>query len=118
MADHEVAAEAVPEPESSPAPEVTEVKKDNAFWLPHIENCTNAGMTATQYCKENNLSNAQFSYWKNKHKKQSSDFIGIKISKKNIGGCLCTLEFPNGRRLLIHDVGCLRLLPQILGLTK
>ncbi|CAL7961903.1 hypothetical protein GAMM_290007 [Gammaproteobacteria bacterium] len=116
MVDPEVTAKVILD--SSLTPEITEVKKDYAFWLPHIENYAKAGVTAEQYCRENNLSSAQFSYWKNKHKRQSSDFIGIKISKKNINGCLCTLEFPNGRRLLIHDVGCLRLLPQILGLTR
>jgi len=116
MADPEVTVEAIPEPNS--ALEVTEVKKDQAYWLPHIENCAKAGITATKYCRENNLSNTQFSYWRSKYRKQSSDFIGVKISKKNITGCLCTLELPNGRRLLIHDIECLRLLPQILGLTK
>lgn len=117
MVEPEVTAEIV----SKPNPELdvdVEAKKDGGFWLPHVENWAKTGVTAKQYCNENNLSRVQFSYWKNKHRKQSGDFIGIKISKKNISGCLCTLEFPNGRRLLIHDVGCLRLLPHILGLTR
>ena len=92
------------------------IKKDHDFWHPHIENCEKAGIPGKRYCRENNLVYSQFSYWQVKYKKQHSDFINVKVSKRNDSRCLCSLEFSKGQRLLIHDLECLRILPQILEL--
>ena len=90
------------------------IKRDHNFWYPHIENCEKAGISGNQYCRENNLSSSQFSYWRIKYRRQHSNFIGVKVEKKNESNCLCSLEFPRGQRLFIHDPECLRLLLQSL----
>lgn len=94
------------------------IKKDHNFWYPHIENCEKAGISGRRYCKQNNLVDSQFSYWRIKYKKEHNDFIGVKVPRKNENGCLCSLEFSRGQRLLIHDLECLRMLPQILELIR
>ena len=94
------------------------IKKDHSFWNPHIESCNKAGISGSQYCRENNLPSAQFLYWRGKYRKQHNDFIGVKISKKNVTECLCSLELPGGYKLLIYNAECLRMLPQILGHIK
>ena len=94
------------------------IKKDHNFWNPHVESCEKAGISGAEYCKKNNLVCSQFNYWRGKYKKQHSDFIGVKVSKKNAAECLCSLELPGGYRLLIYDAECLRMLPQILGRIK
>ena len=94
------------------------IKKDHNFWNPHIESCAKAEISGSQYCKENNLPSSQFFYWRSKYRKQHSDFIGVKVSKKNGAECLCSLELPEGYKLLIYNIECLRMLPQILGHIK
>jgi hypothetical protein len=94
------------------------IKKDHNFWNPHIESCDKAGISGSQYCRENNLPISQFLYWRSKCRKQHNDFIGVKISKKNGAECLCSLELPGGYKLLIYNTECLRMLPQILGHIK
>ncbi len=44
------------------------LKRDHNFWYPHIKNCEKAGLTGKQYCRENNLVNSQFAYWRQKYK--------------------------------------------------
>ena len=54
------------------------IKRDHNFWYPHIENCERVGISANQYCRENNISSSQFSYWRNKkYREQQKDFIGV-----------------------------------------
>ncbi len=100
------------------SPTESTIKKDHSFWYPHIENCEKAGISGKQYCRENNLVGSQFAYWRIKYKNQHNDFVGVKVSKRNDTGCLCTLELPRGQRLLIHDLECLRMLLQILELIR
>jgi hypothetical protein len=90
------------------------IKRDHNFWYPHIENCERAGISGRKYCRENNLVISQFAYWRLKHKKENSEFIGVKIASKNETRCLCSLELSRGQRLLIHDSECLHMLLQIL----
>lgn len=92
------------------------IGKNHNFWYPHIENCEKTKISGLEYCRKNDLAYSQFAYWRIKYRKQHSDFIGVKISKRSDPGCLCTLEFSRGQRLLIHDLECLRMLPQILEL--
>jgi hypothetical protein len=113
--------------EIKPATETT--RKYRTFWYPHIESCDKANISGNQYCRENNLSPTQFSYWRGKYRREhnnnnaggnssKNDFLGVKVSSSNKTECLCSLEFSRGHRLLIHNTDCLRMLPQILSLIK
>ena len=110
-------------------PQTETTRKDHTFWYPHIESCDKAGISGNRYCRKNNLSPTQFSYWRSKYRREhnsnnnssnssKNDFLGVKISKGNTTECLCSLEFSRGHRLLIHNLDCLRMLPQILSLIK
>ena len=95
-----------------------ETKRDQNFWYPHIENCKRAGISGAKYCREHDLVCSQFLYWRDKYNKNQSDFIGVKVSRRNVAECLCSLEFPRGQKLMIHNIECLRMLPKLLELTK
>jgi len=96
---------------------VEEIKKDQNFWYPHVESCKRAGVSGANYCREHNLVCSQFLYWRSKYNNSQNDFIGVKVSKRN-AECLCSLELAYGRKLMIHDIECLRMLPKLLELTK
>ena len=117
--------------EIKPLTETT--RKDRTFWYPHIESCDKAGISGNRYCRKNNLSPTQFSYWRGKYRREhnssnsdtsirtnsnKNDFLGVKLSRSSSTECLCSLEFSRGHRLLIHNIDCLRMLPQILSLIK
>jgi len=52
------------------------------FWSGHVESWNNDSKSQTRYCKENNLSAHQFSYWKrklNKIQENNSEFIEVPV---------------------------------------
>ena len=40
------------------------------FWRVHIEQWSESGLTQTEYCRRNEISRDQFTYWKIKFRKQ------------------------------------------------
>jgi|688.fasta_scaffold372224_1 hypothetical protein len=87
---------------------------DKESWQQHVESYQKSKQTKAAYCKKHNLVYHQFTYWCHRLKrkqasseipKNSSAFIPIKIKSDSLRVTpLCTLEFDDGKRLLIHDV--------------
>ena len=46
-------------------------KKRFQFWESHLKEWSQTGLTQNAYCRNNNLRPNQFTYWKNKFKKQN-----------------------------------------------
>ena len=72
-----------------------------------IENYLASGQTQKQFCQENNLSFAKFTYWLKKYrdeKSQSSGFIPLKVSNQKIHGD-CRIELPNGVNVILNGSG-------------
>ena len=51
------------------------IKKSKSEWIDLIEEWKSSGLSAQKWCKEKNIPDYQFSYWK---KKLSSPFIELK----------------------------------------
>ncbi len=79
----------------------------NHFIAYKIDKCSKA-----DYCNQHNLVYHQFIYWCRKFEEEKfsehndySQLIPIKIkSNASLSKILCTLEFNDGKRLLIHDM--------------
>ena len=84
-------------------------------WQEHVDAFSHCNQTKRTYAKEHNLSYHQFLYWYHKLSADKSsanghDFISVEMkrSTQSHGAALGSLEFPNGSKLLIHDVGLLQ----------
>jgi hypothetical protein len=80
------------------------------------------GQSVREFCKENNLREAQYFYWRNKLNKenqpqQDSGFTAIRIKTRGqLGsGVLASLDLPGGAILSIYDPAVIPLLGQLIG---
>ena len=86
---------------------------DKETWHQHFIACKTGGYSKANYCEQYNLVYHQFVYWFRKFEEESalpikdghSQFVSVKIkSDTSLSKILCTLEFNDGKRLLIHDI--------------
>lgn len=80
------------------------------------------GQSVREFCKENNLSEAQYFYWRNKLNKESqslqdSSFTPIRIKNRvqSGSGVLASLDLPGGAVLSIYDPTVIPALGQLIG---
>ncbi len=63
-------------------------KKRSQFWENHLKKWSHTGLSQNAYCRNNDLRPNQFTYWKNKFKKQNLpiEFVQVKSHQfeKNI----------------------------------
>ncbi len=90
-------------------------------WHKHFESYQISGQTKAEYCRKHNLTYHRFIFWCGKFEKGNSSlaitddgpaFVPIKLKSNSPikQQTLCTLEFNDGKRLLIHDVVVLKAL--------
>ena len=84
------------------------------FWQHHVANFALNNVTKIQYCKDNNITYHRFLYWHDKFTNGTDSFIPIKFPGNN-NLAVCTIEFSQGHRLVLHDSN---ILPQIISLLK
>jgi hypothetical protein len=86
---------------------------DKEAWHHHFTTCKQVGCSKVDYSNQNNLVYHQFIYWCRKFEEKNVlpaqddnfQFVPITIkSDKSSSKILCTLEFNDGKRLLIHDM--------------
>ena len=53
------------------------------FWQTHVETWSLTGLSQTEYCRQNNLKPARFTYWKRKFKKESLPVEFVRISAES-----------------------------------
>ena len=82
-----------------------------------------AGKPVREFCKENNLREPQYFYWKNKLNKANQPVpenrfkpIRIKSSIEPKTGLLASLDLPGGAVLSIYDSSIIPSLRQLIGL--
>lgn len=81
-----------------------------AYWQSHIAKQENSEPSIKRYCKQADISENQFYYWRRKlHRKEKIDrsaCIPVHIrTTEEYGAPICTLALRNGYRLVFHDAG-------------
>lgn len=81
-------------------------------WHQHFTAFKTGKCSKAEYCNHHKLTYHQFIYWCRKFEEENfsahndySQFVPIKIkSNPSPSNVLCTLEFNDGKRLLIHEI--------------
>jgi hypothetical protein len=77
-------------------------EKRTQFWRKHLKGWSQTGLTQNAYCRDNNLRPNQFTYWKNKFKKNNLpvEFVQVKSHPfEKVINC----HYPNILRLNIKS---------------
>ncbi len=113
---------------------MSKTKTSRKAWRQHLVNFSNSGLSGAEYCRQNNLDYPQFLYWRVKYSQvanasehtalavmPSNDFVPVNIpvsaekpEVSDVSHILCSVEFFQGHRLVIHSRECLKSLPEIL----
>ena len=77
--------------------------QDRAFWRQHLQQWQQTNLTQAAYCREHQLCQDKFSYYKRAlaeqaSKKQSTGFVSVQVTPTSIDDGL-TLHFGNGMHL-------------------
>jgi len=75
-----------------------------ACWKQHIESWRSSGMTQTAYCRQHELQNHQFAYWK---KRFVPTDTGVTFVPVKVRGCLPPspgINFPSLRLIVDRDL--------------
>ena len=82
-----------------------------------------AGISVREFCKENNLREPQYFYWRNRLNKasqpdQAKGFKPLKVKNntKTTAGMLASLNLPGGAVLSIYDASIIPFLKPLIGL--
>lgn len=88
------------------SPEELNSKEKRKFWEDHIQAWHQSGLSQVEYCRENNLKNHQWWYWR-KRISHSSDtdvtFVPLRFSSSKISQSSVSVVTPNGYRIEIDD---------------
>jgi len=98
------------------------------FWGAHVKNCRNSSGTMAAYCRDHNLQYDRFWWWQKRIKNRAkADFIPIRISsqmiqtthfvKQAVDKPYCTIEYAQGKRLLIQSKAVLSMIPELLAIN-
>src|SRR5262245_8255681 len=96
-------------------------EEKEGFWNEHRKHQKESGLSGRAYCKKNQLSYRQFSYWSDRGAQQerASKLMPIqiealpKVTSSQGTDTVCTLVFKKGYELKVHDQS---LLPMLLSL--
>jgi hypothetical protein len=113
---------------------MTKIKKPQNFWRHHVLSFNANDLSGAAYCRQNNLVYSQFLYWQSKFSKNEyaakdstpiSNFVPVNLPVLNNNALddkaravLCIVEFAQGYRLVIHNMGYLKILPNILSVAS
>ena len=89
---------------SSPAELKSEDKR--IFWEDHIQAWQQSGLAQVEYCRENNLKNHQWWYWRKRISHPSDtdvSFVPLRFSSSKISRPGISVVTPNGYRIEIDD---------------
>ncbi len=79
-----------------------ENKKRSQFWKNHLKKWSQTGHTQNAYCRNNNLRPNQFTYWKNKFKRQNLPVEFIQVDSHQFENVIDS-HFSNTLRLNIKS---------------
>ena len=82
-----------------------------------------AGISVREFCKENNLREPQYFYWRNRLNKakqsvQAKGFkpLKVKSDSRTTVGILASLDLPGGAVLSVYDASIIPFLKPLIGL--
>ena len=77
-------------------------KDKHKFWENHIQASQQSGLTQVEYCRENNLKNHQWWYWRKRISHPSDTdvtFVPLRFSSSKISQAGIRVVTPNGYRI-------------------
>jgi hypothetical protein len=83
-------------------PEKLDPRAKREFWDNHIQAWQQSGLTQIDYCRQNNLKNHQWCYWRRKILKPSDTdvtFVPLSFSPSKISRPHISVFTPNGFRI-------------------
>lgn len=81
------------------SPRNKNLKEKRQYWKSHILKWQDSGQTQIEYCRENELNERVFGYWKRKLvvSEENNTFIEIPVPKRAVpSGGIIELAIPNG----------------------
>ena len=88
------------------APEELNPKEKRQFWEGHIQSWQQSGLSQAEYCRQNDLKNHRWWYWR-KRISHSSDtdvtFVPLRFSSSKISRTDISVVTPNGYRIEIYN---------------
>lgn len=102
------------------------LQNKQVMWHKHFENCRESGLSQSAYCKQNNLVESQFYYWKKQlgitsiisesaAKQQKSSFVAVQVSQQNHQNIVIHLN--NGISIEALATQCDEIIPMIKTLS-
>ena len=89
-------------------------EETDTFWNHHNKNLKISGLSRQDYCRQNKVNYARFSYWLCKQTTQTPSLIPLALKPETrtipAAPTLCTLSLNNGYDLKIHDLPTLSFL--------
>ena len=105
---------------------------DKNFWRKHYDIYKASALSKAAYIRQNNLIAPRFIYWSRKFEmshvektksSQSPNFARIEIKEEKSQSSaialhpLCSIEFGNAKRLMIHDMAVIKMILNSLGVN-
>jgi hypothetical protein len=81
-------------------------KDKRKFWEDHIQTWRQSGLTQAGYCRQNNLKNHQWWYWRKRISHPSNTdvtFVPLRFSPSKISRSVISVVTPNGYRIEIDE---------------
>ena len=88
------------------SPKELNSKEKRKFWEDHIQTWQQSGLAQIAYCRENNLKNHQWWYWRKRisHPTETDvSFVPLRFSSSKISRSGISVVTPNGYRIEIDD---------------
>jgi hypothetical protein len=84
------------------SPEELDAKEKRQFWEDHVQAWQQSGLTQAEYCRQNNLKNHRWWYWRKRlsHPPETDvTFVPLRLSSSNISRTGISVVTPNGYRI-------------------
>ncbi len=88
------------------SPEKLDPREKRQFWEKHIQSWRQGGLTQLEYCRQNNLKNHQWWYWRRRFSNSPDPdvtFVPLRFSSSKISRSGISVVTPNGYRIEIDD---------------
>ena len=88
------------------SPEEPDAKEKRPFWEGHIQAWQQSGLTQAEYCRQNNLKNHRWWYWRKRisHPPETDvTFVPLRFSSSKISQAGISVVTPNGYRIEIDN---------------
>ena len=89
------------------SPEELDPKEKRKFWEDHVEAWQHSGLTQAEYCRQNNLKNHRWWYWRKRiscSAETDVTFVPLHFSSSKISRAGISVVTPNGYRI-VCDTG-------------